>query len=144
MEKIDSIKNKLEHYTCHKVVKATPMTEAEYHELRGYEAPSGDRKGYFVMYDPDDYISWSPKDVFEAGYNKSETFVDRLKMEIDDLRYKIKKLDQFITDRRFDGKEIPQEHLLVIQLSIMKSYCNVLDIRYDLLKERKSESKLPG
>jgi len=67
-------------YTCNKVVWAKPMTRLEYNNLRGWtvladENPSDE--GYLVEYtdgskanhlDFKGYISWSPKDVFDRGY----------------------------------------------------------------------------
>lgn len=68
-------------FKCHKEVNAKPMTRGDYHEFRGWEMPSDENiedEGYLVEYldSPDEsmpegfsnYISWSPKDVFEAGY----------------------------------------------------------------------------
>ena len=64
------IKN-LKQYTCKKVIKAKPMTRYQAQELgliRDIEAT--DEKGYYVKY-PDGYESWSPKDVFEEGYEST-------------------------------------------------------------------------
>ena len=69
-------------YKCHKEVLAMPMTRFQYNLYRGWEMPSdedGADKGYLVEYldggksnhhDHKGYISWSPKDVFEAGYTE--------------------------------------------------------------------------
>lgn len=63
-----------------KKLNAKPMTRGEYNAFRGWELPAnenGEDKGYLVEYldggkanHPDfaGYISWSPKDVFEAAY----------------------------------------------------------------------------
>lgn len=67
-------------YQCHKVVNACPMTRGAYNELRGWTVPENENpedEGYLVEYldspnqvhpDYTHYISWSPKDIFEAGY----------------------------------------------------------------------------
>lgn len=67
-------------YTCNKVVLAKPMNRLEYNNLRGWTVPPDENpqdEGYLVEYidggkanHPDfkGYISWSPKDVFERGY----------------------------------------------------------------------------
>lgn len=67
-------------YQCHKKVKAEPMNRLDYNNLRGWLLPSdecGEDEGYLVEYmdggkanhpDFSGYISWSPKEVFEAGY----------------------------------------------------------------------------
>jgi hypothetical protein len=69
-------------YTCHKRVKARPMKRGEYNNLRGWEVPKNEDPqddGYFIEYldggEPNhpafpNYISWSPKDVFERGYSE--------------------------------------------------------------------------
>lgn len=63
-----------------KLISAVEMNRATYNEYRGWPLPeneNGDDAGYLVEYldggkpnDPrhDGYISWSPKDVFEAAY----------------------------------------------------------------------------
>jgi hypothetical protein len=70
------------HYTCHKKVMARPMNRGVYNALRGWvfwaeEDPADE--GYLVEYldegqanHPDfaGYISWSPKDVFDKGYEE--------------------------------------------------------------------------
>ena len=104
MRKIDEIKNKMVSFTCHKTVKAVPMNRKDYNDLRGWSVPSDENpedEGYLVEYQDDShknvegfdgYISWSPKDVFEKGYRLSETFTDRLKIEMEDLEEKCQKL----------------------------------------------------
>lgn len=63
-----------------KRLKATPMTRLEYNNLRGWQLPAdedGADAGYLVEYADGGtpnvpgyagYVSWSPKDVFEASY----------------------------------------------------------------------------
>lgn len=70
----------MQHYICHKEVRATPMSRLEYNVLRGWEVPADENPedlGYLVEYldggqgnHPDfkGYISWSPREVFEKGY----------------------------------------------------------------------------
>lgn len=63
-------------YRCHKEVHATPMKRGAYNELRGWELPENenpDDDGYLVVYNrgtDDEYVSWSPKHIFENGYSK--------------------------------------------------------------------------
>lgn len=59
-------------YTGTKALAAKPMTLGDYNELRGWTIPENEdpaRAGYYVMYF-DDYVSWSPADVFEAAYTR--------------------------------------------------------------------------
>lgn len=59
-------------YIGSKVIKAKPMTRGEYNEYRGWKIPENENpqdEGYLVVYvDSDDYVSWSPKDVFDRAY----------------------------------------------------------------------------
>ena len=67
-------------YVGVKVIYATPMSRRDYLELRGWELPKdehGDDEGYLVEYADQKatnvpgftgYVSWSPKEVFDAAY----------------------------------------------------------------------------
>lgn len=47
------------------------MNLGDYNKHRGWQIPEDEdpvRKGYLVNYLPDDYESWSPKEIFEAAY----------------------------------------------------------------------------
>lgn len=73
-------------YISHKQVKAIPMNRLEYNKLRGWELPSdenGSDEGYLVEYldggepnhkDFTGYISWSPKEQFDKGYNSNGSY----------------------------------------------------------------------
>lgn len=53
-----------------KLVEAQPMNRGDYNRYRGWSIPENEYPyddGYLVKY-PDDYISWSPKGVFEKAY----------------------------------------------------------------------------
>lgn len=56
-----------------KIIKATPMDKFEYLEhYQGVDTSNLDQPnlpGYLVIY-PDDYHSWSPKEVFESCYRE--------------------------------------------------------------------------
>jgi len=57
-------------YIGTKVIEAEPMNLGEYNKYRGWEIPKDEdpeRDGYRVVY-PDDYVSWSPKEIFEEAY----------------------------------------------------------------------------
>ena len=55
-------------YQCHKIVEAEPENRMIPITEDGHTRASMAR-GYKVVYE-DGYISWSPKDVFEAGYTE--------------------------------------------------------------------------
>lgn len=53
-----------------KQVSAKPMNLGDYNKFKGWEIPKDEdpnKEGYLVKYS-DDYISWSPKEVFEQAY----------------------------------------------------------------------------
>lgn len=57
-----------------KTVEAKPMRLGEFGKLVGKMTPLEDdhREGYLVVYQPDGYKSWSPKEVFESAYFEFE------------------------------------------------------------------------
>lgn len=63
-------------YIGTKLIKAKPMTRGEYNAYRGWKIPENENPeddGYMVVYvDSDDYVSWSPKDVFERAYRSRD------------------------------------------------------------------------
>jgi hypothetical protein len=93
----------MKQYTGTKTVKAMPMTMGEAYErklLKNGVRPSEcetDKTGYLVEYE-DGYQSWSPADVFEKAYKPSETRLDRLHIECDELRARSKELDVYLNE----------------------------------------------
>lgn len=71
-------------YISHKKVTRIPMTRQQYNDYRGWDLPAnedGNDEGYLVEYldggksnhpDHEGYISWSPKEQFDAGYKLIE------------------------------------------------------------------------
>ena len=91
-------------YIGTKTVSAQPMLAKE--SLKnGYKIGNHkeDEDGYEVMYE-DGYRSWSPKDVFKKAYRLSETYIDRLKIERDDLLNKLNKLHTYLSDNEQSSK----------------------------------------
>jgi len=74
----------MERYIGVKEIFAKPMKRQAYNDLRGWQLPdneNGDDEGYLVEYmdggapnHPEflNYISWSPKDVFERAYKRTK------------------------------------------------------------------------
>lgn len=55
-----------------KIIKATPMSHHDFRDQIKMDEgpfPLEDKEGYCVEY-PDGYMSWSPKEVFEAAYRE--------------------------------------------------------------------------
>lgn len=136
----------MKHYLCHKEVKAKPMSRGEYLNMRGWQVPHNENprdEGYLVMYvespknheDYDNYISWSPKDVFEKGYNrKPSTAHERLIIERDELKDRYTKLCAFLfaapecVDRR-------QLDLMQQQQQAMSGLLRILNTRIGIFEE---------
>jgi len=57
-------------YIGFKMVEAIPMDLGNYNIYRGWTIPENEdpkREGYLIKY-PDNYESWSPKEIFEQAY----------------------------------------------------------------------------
>lgn len=125
----------MKQYTGTKTVKAMPMTMGEAYErklLKNGVRPSEcetDKAGYLVEYE-DGYQSWSPADVFEKAYKPSETRLDRLRIECDELRVRSKELDTYLNEGyEKAAAEIGRSltMLLVLQSSYLHNYLDVLE-----------------
>lgn len=130
-------------YIGTKEVSATPAWQIDgtVYPKDGVVPRSMNRKdGYKVVYE-DGYESWSPKDVFEKAYKPSDTVLDRLKIERDELKERIEKIEALLGNGIYEvvKKEggIPQAVLLILQDSYMTTYLKVLETRIDLMEEGK-------
>lgn len=126
-------------YIGTKRLKATPMTLGEYNLKRGWTIPADEnpnKEGYFVQYS-DDYVSWSPKDVFEESYvvEKGHLFEyefpephqQRVSSEAKELADKITKLTDFINSNPFFAKiSADEKRRLKLQLTTMECYYSIL------------------
>ena len=124
-----------------KVVNAESMTLTEAQKVLGRELKPAtlEEDGYLIEY-KDGYKSWSPKSVFEEAYKPSDTVLDRLKIERNELRERIEKLEDFIGLDFSEAKEKVghyQAALLLIQRGYMVNYLDVLQTRIDLMEEKK-------
>jgi hypothetical protein len=57
-------------YIGTKIIQAEPLSLGEYNQRRGWTIPANEdpsRPGYYIIY-PDNYVSWSPSEVFEEAY----------------------------------------------------------------------------
>lgn len=134
--------NQLKQYTGTKTVKARPMTMGEAYEcklLKEGVRPSEcetDKAGYLVEYE-DGYLSWSPKDVFDAAYKPSETFLERLENECNEIDARSDKVKDFIGSDRFDNLSPIAKLLLMAQNATQREYIFLLVDRIDEAKEKK-------
>ena len=104
---------------------AEPMTMVEAQKVLGRELKPAtvEDDGYLVEY-KDGYKSWSPKSVFEEAYKPAETFLDRMKLELENEIDKFDKGDTFIRSEKFN-------ELLYAQNKTQKMYCGLLENRID-------------
>ena len=117
-------------YIGKKEVQAELMNEFTAVEL-GYARPNEDhhewREGYHVVY-PDGYHSWSPLNVFEQSYKCSESFLDRLLIEAEELAEKKEKLNKFMSTESYKNLGYYERKLLEAQFGSMLSYLTILQI----------------
>lgn len=124
-------------YTGTKTIKACPMTLGEAEKVLNRHIDSSaveDRAsvpGYLVEYgeDGDNYRSWSPKEVFEKAYRVSETYLDRMLIERDELRERYLNGRKFMFSDGFDELTSEEQHRLSYQLNTMENYLKTLSDR---------------
>lgn len=94
------------------------------------------KPGYAVKYQ-DGYVSWSPKDQFEAAYieighiNHLPAHVQRMIGERAQLVDKMNKLSAFIGTPNFAQLSQPERHRLEAQYSCMNEYARILGDRIE-------------
>lgn len=133
-------------YIGTKVVRGVSMNRLDYNILRGWELPANENgadEGYLVEYTDGGapnmpgftgYISWSPKDVFERAYTlgaepRKTTFLDRLKVEAEELEAKWGKLRLFLATPEFENLPGLEQKDLKDQASVMEEYLWILKKR---------------
>jgi len=89
-------KEKTNKYIEVSLVDAYPMTREEYNNFRGWQIPKDENPmddGYLVQH-PNNYVTWSPKDVFEKHNLKlldsdriSKSKVNSFIKEIDSVKF---------------------------------------------------------
>lgn len=123
-------------YVGRKDILAAPMNRRDYNDLRGWVLPEdedGDDEGYLVEYVDGGkanvegfrgYISWSPKDVFERAYQRSESYEDCLIAHLRDVQCEIQVLEDERESREYiHGKELD---LLDGEIDALKTYETLL------------------
>lgn len=114
-----------------KVIMAKPMTMAEAQKVLGRELKPAtvEEDGYLVEY-KDGYMSWSPKSVFEEAYKPFESFMDRLRIEYNELNDKLGKLNTALQKDDFREKVGDYQYQLMIQQKVgMGIYLSSLEAR---------------
>lgn len=118
-------------FTGTKTIKACPMSLGEAEKVLGRKIDTSavenreQEEGYLVEYQ-DGYRSWSPKAIFEKAYRVSESHIDRMLIEKEELQ------ERFLAGRKYtfsvDFAKLTdlQKKLLRKQLDIMESYLYTL------------------
>ena len=135
-------------YVGTKIIDAEPMTLGNYNGYRGWVIPEDEdptREGYLVKYS-DNYISWCPKEIFEATYveqgtnelyetcllMKSDCFKDRFIAEFIQLDNRIKGLKKMLESYKAGTLKFKPESSyedLFRQLVFMENYREILGQR---------------
>lgn len=133
-------------YIGTKEIEAEPMTMGEAYErglLQAGRVPNEEEKGkpgYHVRY-ADGYESWSPAEPFEAAYKCSDTYVDRLHIEREELSLRYNKAQEFFYSPKFDNLWPHEKQAYEEQLDLMRKYLVVLDTRINYAENKLKTEK---
>ena len=124
-------------YIGKKSIMASPMSKSYAERVlnRKLSEAKGGEEGYLVEYE-DGYLSWSPKETFEAAYKIAETHLDRLLIESEELKQRTSKLRAFILSEDFYKQNNESQDLLMQQYYVMFEYSLLLIKRIHLEKHR--------
>lgn len=112
-------------YLGTKMVEAEPMSRGDYNVYRGWQIPADENpndEGYLITQDGG-YVTWSPKDVFEEAYRKSNAMTFGLAIEAMKKGKKVKRRGWFngflqiatgITYKAIDGETVNCEHNAIV------------------------------
>lgn len=126
-------------YTGTKTIKASPMGASDAKQYGAQITEETINKnignpGYLVEY-PDGYRSWSPKKAFEEAYRPSDSYLDRLRIEHEDLKTRYLKGQEFMYSPKFDTLSDDEQVALSVQMDLMRKYLAVLASRIKYAEE---------
>lgn len=134
-------------YIGTKQIEAEPMTMGEAYRrglLHAGRVPSESEKskdGYYVKYD-NGYESWSPADVFEKAYKVADTFLDRLRIERDELHDRYVKAKNYLSSPLAEKQLTPREKgSLAAQVEFMRQYLLCVEERIKYAMEKLNDKK---
>lgn len=136
-------------YTGTKTVKACPMSLGEAEKVLGHRIETSavenreESEGYLVEYE-DGYRSWSPKVVFDKAYRVSETHLDRMNIELQEVSERYLKGRKFTFTQEFRKLSDKKRDALRKQLDSMENYLYLLTRRIELETEPESEQAYNG
>lgn len=118
-------------FTGTKTVKACKMSRVAAEEIlkrKIYNDDREDEPGYLVKY-PDGYTSWSPAKAFEDAYRVSETYIDRMKIEQEEVSKRYLDDRKFTFTQKFRDLSEIERKMLLTQLNEMEAYLYTLGKR---------------
>lgn len=121
----------MQHFTGTKTVTACKMNRTAAEEIlkrKIYDDDREDEPGYLVRY-ADGYTSWSPAKAFEYAYRVSETYLDRMKIEHEQLAERYLGGREFTFTQKFRDLSEKERNLLMRQLNEMEGYIYILGER---------------
>lgn len=133
-------------YIGTKEISAEPMHEISAAN-KGFVSPNNRpwRAGYHVQYaNPDGsvYDSWSPKDVFEQSYRVADTYLDRLRIERDELHGRYVKAKNYLSSPLAEKQLTPREKgSLAAQVEFMRQYLLCVEERIKYAMEKLNDKK---
>lgn len=134
-------------YIGTKQIEAEPMTMGEAYRrglLHAGRVPNESEKskaGYYVKYD-NGYESWSPADVFEKAYKVADTFLDRLRIERDELHDRYVKAKNYLSSPLAEKQLTPREKgSLAAQVEFMRQYLLCVEERIKYAIEKLNDKK---
>lgn len=134
-------------YIGTKEIQAEPMTMGEAYRrglLHAGRVPNESEKskaGYYVKYD-NGYESWSPADVFEKAYKVADTFLDRLRIERDELHDRYVKAKNYLSSPLAEKQLTPREKgSLAAQVEFMRQYLFCVEERIKYAMEKLNDKK---
>lgn len=124
-------------YIGTKTIMAMPMAKSEAEKVlnRSLADAKGGEDGYLVEY-PDGYKSWSPKETFEEAYKVADTYLDRMRIEYDELKNRYLRLVDFGLSEKFRTIHPEQRKRMERQSRTMLDYLHVLAERIDDAKKQ--------
>lgn len=134
-------------YIGTKQIEAEPMTMGDAYRrglLHAGRVPNESEKskaGYYVKYD-NGYESWSPADVFEKAYKVADTFLDRLRIERDELHDRYVKAKNYLSSPLAEKQLTPREKgSLAAQVEFMRQYLLCVEERIKYAIEKLNDKK---
>lgn len=137
----------MKHYIGTKLLLAIAMTRQGFLDHIGRDIDpktDGGDEGYLVEYcdggapnhpDHKGFISWSPKEQFEAAYlpvgdiSRLQPHQQRVVGEKAQLDDKLEKLTAFLSSPRYAALDSGEQHRLSIQINAMRTYSRILGER---------------